>query len=517
MAILSYEYFQKRYGENPSVIGRSIRSQAQGLSPVVVGVLAPHFRLYFPPEANVDAEPQVWVANRLNYDTRNRDSVSIQAVGRLQPGVSLAEAQAVADNVAAEAHENFLIDRTAGYAIRVEAMRQHLVSEVQPTILALMGAVIFLLLIACANVANLLLVRASLRERELAVRAALGATRWHLARQMLMEAFLLATLGAVGGLALAWAGIRELLAIAPANLPRMDTIRIDGPVLVFGVIAALAAAAIFGLVSAWRPSRPDIVTVLGGTSARSEGLRGGGLLRKLVVVIEVALCFVLLVGSGLMFRSFRDLERINPGFDPHGLLTFQILGRLGGQTSASHAAAVRQIQERLQAIPGIQSVTATALFPLAGGFSPIRWGNLDAAADPSKFHATDLPFVLPGYFETMHIPLLAGRTFTDTDNAPIPDAVLRSNNPGTGGDTNVVVDEDLAKKAFPHESAVGKQILIRVRTPEAEPVQIIGVVSHTREESLAVPGREQVYFTDGFIGSAAVGDWVIRTSGNPAR
>ncbi|MGB6875605.1 MAG: ABC transporter permease [Candidatus Acidiferrales bacterium] len=517
MAILSYEYFERRYGGNPAVIGKSMRTQAPQFSPVIVGVLAPGFKLYFPPEAQTEANPEVWIANRLRYDVRNRNSVSIHAVARLKDGVSLAEAQAAADNVAAEARKNFLIDRTAGYAIRVEPMRKHLVSDVQPTILALMGAVIFLLLIGCANVANLLLVRASLRERELAVRAALGATRWHLARQMLMEAVLLAALGAVGGLALAWAGIRELLAIAPANLPRMDTIRIDGPVLVFTAIAALAAAAIFGLVSAWRASRPDMVTVLGGTSARSEGLRGGGLLRKLVVVIEVALCFVLLVGSGLMFRSFRDLEHINPGFNPHGLLTFQVLGNLGGQTSASRAAAVRELQRRLQAIPGIESVTGSDLFPLAGGFSPIRWGNLDAGTDASKFQATDPEFVLPGYFETLHIPLIDGRTFTDADNTPIPDAVLQSNHPGSAGHDVVVIDEDLAKKAFPNGSAVGKQILIRTRTPEAEPVEVIGVVAHTRDELLSIPGREQTYFTDGFGGSGGAQQWTIRTSANPAK
>jgi predicted permease len=518
IAILSYDYFERRYGGNAAVIGRSIRTQAQGLSPVVVGVLAPGFRLYFPPEAQTEENPEVWIANRLRYDVRNRNSVSIRAVARLKDGVSLAEAQAAADNVAAEARKDYLIDRTAGYAIRLEPMRKHLVAEVQPTILALMGAVIFLLLIACANVANLLLVRASLRERELAVRAALGATRWHLARQMLTEAVLLAALGAAGGLALAWAGIRELLAVAPANLPRMDTIRIDGPVLVFTVLAALAAAAIFGLVSAWRASRPDVATVLGG-SVRSEGLRGGGLLRKLVVVVEVALCFVLLVGSGLMFRSFRDLQRINPGFDPHGLLTFQVLGNLGGQTSASRSAAVREIQRRLQAIPGIESVTGSALFPLAGGFSPIRWGNLDAGADASKFQATDPNFVVPGYFETLHIPLLAGRTFADDDNTPIPDKVLNSNNPDfrSVGHNVAVIDEDLAKKAFPNGSAVGKQILIRVRTPEAEPVEVIGVVAHTRDESLSVSGREEVYFTDSFVGSGNMQQWTIRTSGNPTR
>lgn len=516
MAILSYDYFQKRYGGNPAVIGQSIHTQAQGLSPVIVGVLAPGFRLYFPPEAQTETDPEVWIANRLRYDNRNRNNFSIRAIARLKDGVSLAEAQAPTDNVTAEARKNYLINRTAGYAVRLEPMRKHLVSEVQPTILALMGAVIFLLLIACANVANLLLVRASLRERELAVRAAMGASRWRLVRQMLAESIVLAALGAAGGLALAWAGIRELLALAPANLPRMDTIKIDGPVLAFTAIAALVAAGIFGMVSAWRSSRPDVAIVLGGSS-RNEGLTSGGLLRKLVVVIEVALCFVLLVGSGLMFRSFRDLEHVNPGFDPQGLLTFQVLGRLGGQTSASRAAAVREIQQRLQAIPGIQSVAGSDLFPLAGGFSPIRWGNLDAAADASKFQATNPEFVLPGYFETLHIPLIAGRTFTDDDNTPLPDDAFQKNDFSKVGHKVVVIDEDLAKKAFPNGSAVGKQILIRTRTPEAEPVEVIGVVAHTRDESLSVPGREEVYFPDGFGGSGNEQQWTIRTSGNPAR
>jgi len=357
-------------------------------------------------------------------------------------------------------------------------------------------------LIACANVANLLLVRASLRERELAVRAALGASRWHLIRQTLSEALLLAALGGAGGLALAWAGIEELIAAGPSDLPRLDTIRIDGPVLMFTVTAALVAAGIFGMLSAWRASRPDMVRVLGGSS-RNEGLTSGGLLRKLVVVIEVAMSFVLLVGSGLMIRSFYELQRINPGFDPRGLMTFQILGNAGGQKPEERAAAIRQIQQKLQSLPGVEGVTATFPLPLGGDFSPIRWGKLDARADASKFQATDFQFVLPGYFETMRIPLIEGRTFTDDDNQP--------------GRNVVVIDEELAKKAFGMESAVGKQILIRVRTPEAEPVEVIGVVAHTRDESLSVAGREQVYFTDAFVGSGAVDSWALRASGNVDR
>src|SRR6266404_1940721 len=501
MAIISYEYFQRRFGSNPAAIGQSL-NKGKPFSPQIVGVLEPHFQIYFPPSADLEAAPDIWIANRLGYDAAQRNGVSMRVIGRLRPGITIGRAQAAVDQVAADARKNFVIERTAGFAIRIEPLRQHLVSEVRPAILALMGAVIFLLLIACANVANLLLVRASLRERELAVRAAIGATWWALARQMLAEAFLLAAIGAIGGLALAWLGIHELLRIAPANLPRLDTIRIDSVVLVFTALAGLLAATIFGLASAWRASRPDVMNVLRGTS-RNEGLASGGPLRKLVVVAEVALSFVLLIGSGLMFRSFLELQRIDPGFDPRGLLTFQVLGNRGGNKPEERAAFMHQIQERLRAITGVQSVAAAFPFPLAGDFSPIRWGTEEALSDPGKFQAVDFQIVLPGYFESMRTPLIAGRTFTDADNVP--------------GRNLVVIDQQLADKAFPHQLAVGKRILIRIRTPEAEWVDVIGVVAHQRDESLADRGREQVYFTDGFVGSGAARQRAIRTAGDPAK
>ncbi len=501
MAIISYEYFQRRFGSNPAALGQSL-NKGKPFSPRIVGVLAPHFQIYFPPSADQEAAPEIWVANRLGYDAAQRNGVSMHVIGRLQPGITIRRAQAATDQVAADARKNFTIENTAGYAMRVEPMRQHLVAEVRPAILALMGAVIFLLLIACANVANLLLVRASSRQRELAIRCAIGASTWDIARQILTEALLLAAIGALGGLGIAWLGIHELLAIAPAHLPRLDTIRIDTTVLIFTVISSLAAAAVFGLAPAWRAARPDVMLVLRGTS-RSEGLASGGLSRRIVVGLEVALAYVLLIGCGLMVRSFLELQRIDPGFNPHGLLTFQVQSDRFLQKPEERAVATRQLEERLRAIRGVQSVTASNPFPLTGGFSPIRWGTEEALADASKYKAVDPLIVLPGYFETMGTNLLEGRTFTDDDNQP--------------GRTYAVVDKILAGRAYPGQSAIGKRILIRIQTPEPVWVEIIGVVAHERGVSLSEPGREQVYFTDAYVGSGATDHWALRIGSDPSK
>jgi putative ABC transport system permease protein len=218
------------------------------------------------------------------------------------------------------------------------------------------------------------------------------------------------------------------------------------------------------------------------------------------VVAEVALSFVLLIGSGLMFRSFLALQQINPGYDPHGLLTFQLVGPRG-QTPQERAAFMRNLHDKLSALPGVQAVTASFPFPLTGGFSPVRWGLAEALSDSSKFQATDAQFVLPGYFAAMRAPLLEGREFTETDNAP--------------GRMVAMIDEVLARKAFGRESATGKRILTRVNTPQAVWVEVIGVVAHQRNTSLAQPGREQIFLTDGFLGSGVAGTWAVRTASNP--
>jgi predicted permease len=496
-AILSHEVFERRFAGNPAVLGKPIARNGA----IIVGVLEPGFELLFRPDKDVERRPDYYYAARLS-PADPRVALSVRLVGRLRPGVTLQRAQAAADAVAAQVRAIEPTYRGANLQMRLEPMQPYLVSRVRPAILALMGAVIFLLLIACSNVANLFLVRASLRARDLAVRTAMGASWWRLARQMLAEALLVAVLGSILGFGLASFGIHDLLSIVPANLPRADTIRMDPSVLLFSIAAGLAAAVLFGLAPALRAARPDVAQVL-RAGGRTSSLSGGSLLRNAVVVAEVALCFVLLVGSGLMFRSFLVLQRVDTGFDPHCVLTFRSTGGRLHQKPEERAAEVRQIQAALAAIPGVESVTAASGIPLTRPFYPYRWGREDALNDLSKFQSADVQTVLPGYFETMRVPLLAGRRFDESDNNP---EVRR-----------LIVDQVLAAKAFPDGSAVGRRILMRFRLADSEWFQIVGVVAHQRLTSLIDPGREQAYLPDGFWGHQFVSEWALRTQGDPAR
>jgi predicted permease len=494
IAILSYEYWRNRFGGDTAIFGKPMFEKG----PIIVGVLAPGFELTFPPSAGIERKIDIWLAARMVYDNANRNNVAWRAIGRLKRGATVDRAQADAVRVAAELRHKFSIRETSGFALFVQPMHQHLVESARPAVLALMASVIFLLLIACANVANLLLVRASLREREFAVRTALGGGRWHLIRQTGAEVLVLAILGSSAGLALAWVVVKQLLRLAPAGLPRVDTVHIDAGVVAFAAVMGLAAAALFGIVPVLRLARPNLMQIL-RTDGRAPALSGGSFFRSALVVAEVALCFILLVGSGLMLRSFIALQRVDPGFDSKGLLTVELDG-LRGDTPQERAAVQRQLYQSLNSLPGVASAAATFPLPLAGGFSPIRWGTEQALVDPSKFQGADLQIVLPGYFETMRSRIIEGRTFNDQDN------IIDSK--------KVVVDQLLARKAFGDSAAVGKRILVRVRTPEPEWVEIIGVVGHQASTSLAVPGHEQIYFTDSFIGYGGATIWVLRAQGD---
>jgi putative ABC transport system permease protein len=498
-AILNYEYWQRRYGGSPAVIGQHLSSGVDP-GPEIVGVLAPGFELLFPPKADVERIPDVWIAGHLNYDAAQRTTMIYRVIGRLKDGAGLANAQSEVDGIAAELRRTFPILQTSDWHIELQPMHQYLVAGLKPSILALMGAAAFLLLIGCANVANLLLVRMSLRERELAVRAALGGGRWDLIRQVLAEACLVAAVGTLLGLGLAWAGLWELSRLAPLSEPLLHSVRIDPVVLALTPLFGLCAALLFGVIPALHVSRPALMTVL-RASGRNSLLAGGRTLRNSVVIAEIALSFALLVGAGLMLRSFLKLENIDPGFDARGLLTFQILWP-GQPNPQKQDALMHEVEDSLRAIPGVTAVTAASPFPLADQFFPIRWGTEQAMSDASKFQAADFQVVLPGYFETLRTPLLAGRTFTEADNSE--------------GRSLVIIDQLLASKAFPRQSAVGKRILIRLRTPEPEWAEVIGVVAHQRDTSLADLGREELYVTDGFMGHGFATRWGLRVSGDPA-
>jgi putative ABC transport system permease protein len=471
----------------------------------IVGVAPADLRLEFVSGiGNSIQQPDVYSVLRIDWSTASRINVFLRVIGRLKPGASFGAARAQLTALTTDLQAKLPILKGANAVWRAEPMQADVVKDVRPAILALMGAVIFVLLIACANVANLLLVRASARERELAVRSALGGSRSVLIGQMLAESLVLAGAGALLGLAFAKLGIDLLLSIAPSNLPRVDDVSIDLRVLAFTGVIAFASALVFGMLPAWRASRPNLGQTL-RAGGRSPGLHSGKYLRQGVVIAEVALSFVLLIGSGLMLRSFMVLERVDPGFDPKGILTFTAFNA-GARTAVQRQAFSSTLAKRLSEIPGVTAVTAASPLPLDGQDFNLRWGPPAAAENPSLFQQAAVHFVLPGYFEAMRTKLVAGRTFTQADNDTTT--------------TGIIIDNLLAAKAFPGQSpqsVIGKQLLARINTPEAQNYQIIGVVEHERHLGLATPGREGAFVVDGQTGFGAAGRWAVRTNGDPTR
>jgi len=356
----------------------------------------------------------------------------------------------------------------------------------------------FVLLIACANLANLTLTQSARRERDLAVRAALGAGRATLVRQMLVESAVLALAGAAAGLALARIGIVVLQEIGPVNLPRLQNVAIDFRVLGFTLVAALVSAVLFGVLPAFRASRPDVVEVL-RRSGRTSAL-GSGRLRNGLVIVEVALTFVLLIGSGLMLRSLFSLQRVDPGFDPNGLLTFYV-PNFNGPSPSQRQDFVRRVQTEVGALPGVKAVSGALPLPLDGLTSNVPYGTEAAAADPTKFQQADSRNVQVGYFEAMGTKVLEGRVFNEADNSL--------------DGRSIVVDRLLAQRAFEGQPAVGKRLLLRIAGQNPVPYEIIGVVQHQRHTTLAQDGREAIFFVDGQRGFGTANRFVARTDGDP--
>jgi putative ABC transport system permease protein len=501
-AILSHPFWQRRYGGDAGIVGKDV-DLGNGKARIV-GVLAPGFELLFPPRVNIAAAPDMWTAARINVDTANRNNVVFRVIGRLKPGVSLQQAQLQVDRIATDLRAHYEIKQTAGFYMHAIPMFEDLVGDARPAILSVMGAVAFVLLIACANVANLLIVRAAARSRELAVRAAIGAGRGQLIRQMLAESLVIAALGTVVGLLLARAGIRLLIAMGPKDLPRLDAVGMDPWVLAFAIGAGVATAVMCGLVPALRASRTDVMEALRSVGRSSGGLAGGRSLRGAVIVAEVALSFVLLVGAGLMLRSVLALASVEPGFDPNGVLTFIVQPQ--ARQAEQRQGFMDQVQQRLLAIPGVVGAAAVTPLPLDGQLINGRWGTEAALSDPATFRQANFHVVVPGYFETLRTRLIAGRTFTAADN----NIDQRSDMP-----RQIIIDDQLAALAFRGESAVGKRLLLRITTPEAQWYDVIGVVQHQRHSSLATPGPEAIFVPNGHFGHGFASRWAIRTAGDP--
>jgi putative ABC transport system permease protein len=504
--VLTYELWQRRFGSDRSVIGRTI--QMDGFGSIVVGVLPPNFRIYLPPDAGMPTDIDAWGVLPSNIGDFARDAPWLTVVTRLKNGVTLEQGQQDMDRMAARLREVHQFHKTQNLQIAVNGMHRDVVNHARPALLALLGAVGFVLLIACANIANLLLVRASERGREIAVRAAVGSGRGRIVAQLLTESLVLAVGGAVLGVLLAWQGIGVIRALSPGNLPRIENVTIDATAFAFAAGVSIVAAIVFGLAPALRAVRGNLADGLRERGSESGGVRGNKL-RTALVVSEVALSLVLLIGAGLMVRSFSQLQKVDPGFDSANVVTFnaplQFLKYLTTQLRANFA---NQLGERLAAINGVEAVGGVTPLPLAGGdqYAVGSYGKIGESNDAYQANKADYRAVLPGYFEAMKIELVAGRTF------------IRSDNEEQALDV-AVVDAKFAKRVFGETSPLGAQIMVdhfneQTFSLERLPVTIVGVVANVRSTSLAAEGRETIYLPFVFNSFLPM-TFVVRTTAQP--
>lgn len=505
--VLSYGLWQRRFGGDPSVLGRTI--MMDGWASQVVGVLPRDFHFYLPADAAMPTNIDAWGVLPSNIGDFEREAAWLTVVARLKRGVTVAQAQSDMDRLAAHLRETHQFHATQKMQIVVGGMHQEVVEHTRSALLALLGAVGFVLLIACANIANLLLVRASERGREIAVRAAIGSGRSRIVGQMLVESLVLAAGGLVLGLGLAWSGIRVIKALSPANLPRIDAVSLDAGTFLFAGGVALVAALLFGLAPALRAVSGNLADGLRDRGTDTGGARGNKL-RTVLVVSEMTLSLVLLIGAGLMVRSFAAIQKVDPGFDPTNAVTFTApLPFIKYLTSQSRATFVNQLGDALAAVPGVETVGGVTPLPLAGGeqYSVGSYGKVGESDDVYRTNKADYKAVLPGYFEAMKIKLISGRTF------------LRSDNEEQAQDV-VVVDRKFADRVFGRENPLGAQILVdhfneKTFAIERLPVTIVGVVGNVRSASLATEGRETIYHPYVFQSFLPL-TFVVRTVTDPA-
>jgi predicted permease len=464
--VLSYGFWQRRFSGSRDAIGQTV--SLNGANYTVVGVMPKGFR--FAPFWVTKAE--IWAPLPLDATDRLRNSLRLFA--RLKPGVSLQQARAEMATITARLEAQF---PGTNKNVTVVPLKEQVVGDIRPALLVLLGAVGFVLLIACANVAHMLLARASARKREIAVRAALGASRARIMRQFLTESAVLALTGGALGVLIAIWGMRVLLASAPSEITHFGTIQIDSSVLMFAFIISVFTGVAFGLAPALQSSAMNLVeTLKEGARGTSEGAHRGAV-RRLLVASEFALAVVLLAGAGLMIRTFAALQAIDPGFNPHHLLTMVVSVAGAQDANNNRAAFYEQALDRIRALPGVTSVGAINHLPLAGDV----WGIpffIEGQPIPKRGEEPYGAYrvVLPGYFQTMNIPILQGRDFQRDDNHTAPKVAI--------------VNQYLAQHYWPGEDAIGKRISIGLGG-EPSWMTVVGVVTNiVRHDWTDKPGSE---------------------------
>jgi predicted permease len=488
-AILSYGTWARRFGYDPRVLGRKI--VLNGLPYEIVGIMPRSFSLPREVMPTLDGAEEAEILLPLPMPAiaaQNRDHEDYNIIGKLKPGISKQEAQAEMDTITAHLRHEYpeVYPPNGGLTFRIVPLLEQVVGDVRHTLYLLLGAVGFVLLIACVNLANLQLSRAVARQKEIAVRCAVGASRLRIVRQLLTENMLLAFAGGVLGIAFAFLALRCVRLLGPQSVPRLSNVGIGLTALAFTFLICVLSAILFGLAPAVRVSRIDVQTVLQGTSRTSSGVSAiwgrGNNLRRSLVIAEIALCVMLLIGAGLLLRSFIRVRDVNPGFNPHNVLTVELTmtgERYKDKTGV--LAAYRELWTRLESLPSVTSAGAVTSLPLSQMFA---WGpiTVERRVPPpgEKFINADVRMVSGHYFQAMEIPLRKGRLFHDDDVAGKP--------------LVAIVDDYMAQQLWPNQDPIGKRLHIGgINETDSPWIAVVGVVGRIKQYSLDSDSRIAYY------------------------
>jgi putative ABC transport system permease protein len=498
VAVLSHGLWRRRFGGDPGLIGKTIKLSGEDFT--VIGVMPPDFQFVVKSGSLTGKQPEVWAPLTLSPNSRVRRGRFMSAIARLKPGVTLAQAQAEMDSIAGNLEQQYPNFNT-GWGVKLVPLQDQLSGAIRTPLLVLLGAVAFVLLIACANVANLLLARSASRQKEIAIRMALGARRGRIIRQLLTEATILAAVGGALGLLLAMWGVDALVALTPKDLLVMANVGVDYRVLGFTLGVALLTGLLFGLAPALEASRPNLNETLKESGRSSASGGRSHRLRDMFVVLEIALALVLLIGSGLLIRSFGRLRAEDPGFDSSNLLTVRLLlPNAKYSQDTQRIAFFQQLVQRVQSLPGVRSAGAISFLPFTGLGAATRF-DLEGRPAPAKGQEPtgDVRVVDGGYFQTMRIPLLKGRFFTEREQ--------------TQESHVVIINEAMARDLYPGEDPIGKRVTISMKEKN-EPSEIIGVVRDVKHVGLETPARAMTYWPHPELAYSAM-TVIVRTDSNP--